>query len=244
MKANDLNTSEESQRELAAGVLKQAARRIEAAARWNQSQRHSGASRSQPSGIPVARPIQPHISQDLWTITNRIPAKTFRKADGACRIANPFTKKPMQSVVVLLLARDPEVKRQAAIAAAASGVSLTVVQTVGEALQTVCARRRELNLVMIDFDHGTRGMTLLSALSMVRADLPVLALTSTHGDHSSVVTCGNKAALCLTKPINSAEFEIVIRALGDAKSSVEPIWLTEDHLCKQMRTATAMAAVA
>jgi DNA-binding response OmpR family regulator len=97
---------------------------------------------------------------------------------------------------------------------------------------------------MIDFDHGTRGMTLLNALSMVRSDLPILALTSTDGDHSSVVTCGNKATLCLTKPINSAEFEIVIRALGDAKSSVEPIWLTEDHLCKQMRTATAIAAAA
>jgi DNA-binding response OmpR family regulator len=150
----------------------------------------------------------------------------------------------MKPIVVLLLARDLEVKRQAAIAAAASGVSLTVVETVGEVLQTVCARRRELDLVVIDFDHGTRRMTLLSALSMVRADLPILALMSTDGDHSSVVTCGNKAAFCLTKPINSAEFEIVIRALGDAKSSVEPIWLTEDHLCKQMRTATAMAAVA
>lgn len=147
-------------------------------------------------------------------------------------------------IVVLLLARDLGVKRQAAIAAAASGVSLTVVQTVGEALQTVCARRRELDLVVIDFDHGTCGMTLLSALSMVSAHLPILALTSTDGDHLSVVTCGNKATLCLTKPINSAEFEIVIRALGDAKSSVEPIWRTEDHLCKQMRTATAIAAAA
>jgi DNA-binding response OmpR family regulator len=159
-------------------------------------------------------------------------------------MANPFTNKIIKSIVVLLLARDPEVKRQATIAAAASDVCLTVAQTVDEALQTVCARRGELDLVAIDFDHGTRGMTLLSALSMVRADLPILALTSTDGDHSSVVTCGNKAALCLTKPINSAEFEIVIRALGDAKSSAEPIWRTEEYLCKQMRTATAIAAAA
>ena len=242
MNPNGADISQRSRHESAADALNQSARRIEAAARWNQSQRHGGASRTQLGGIPVARPIQPHISQDLWTITNRIPAKTFGNADGA--IANPFTKNSMKRIVVLLRARDLEVKRQAAIAAAASGVSLTVAQTVGEALQTVCARRRELDLVVIDFDQGTRGMTVLSALSMVSADLPILALISTDGDHSSVVTCGNKAAFCLTKPINSAEFEIVIRALGDAKSSVEPIWLTEDHLCKQIRTATAIAAAA
>ena len=236
MNANDFDISQRSRHE--SGRI-----RAEDAREFDESQRASERSRL-PDGIPVARPIQPYISQGLWTITNRIPAKTFRTADGAYRIPHAFTKKPMQSVVVLLLARDPEVKRQAAIAAAASGVSLTMVQTVGEALQTVCARRRELDLVVIDFDQGIRGMTLLSALSMLRADLPILALTSTDGDHSSVVTCGNKAAFCLTKPINYAEFEIVIRALGDAPLPVEPIWPSEDRLCKQVRTATAMAAAA
>jgi DNA-binding response OmpR family regulator len=150
----------------------------------------------------------------------------------------------MKSIAVLLLARDVGVKRQAAIAAAASCVSLTVVQTAGEALQTICARRHELDLVVIDFDQGTRGMTLLSALRMLSADLPILALTSTDGDQSFVVACGNKAAFCLTKPITSAEFEIVIRALDDATASVEPIWPMEDRLRKQMRAATAIAAAA
>jgi CheY-like chemotaxis protein len=242
MNSNHPDISQRSRHERAADALNNSARFIQAAARSTESQRHSGNARSIPGGIPVARPIQPHISQELWTMPNRIPAKTFGNADGA--IANPFTKNSMKRIVVLLLARDLEVKRQAAVAAAASGVCLTVARTVDEALQTVCARRRDLDLVVIDFDQGNRGMTLLSALSMVSADLPILALISTDGDHSSVVTCGNKAALCLTKPINSAEFEIVIRALGDAKSSVKPIWLTEDRLCKQMRTATAIAAAA
>jgi DNA-binding response OmpR family regulator len=159
-------------------------------------------------------------------------------------MANPFTKNSVKGIVVLLLARDLEVKREAALAAAASGVCLTVAQTVDEALQTVCARRRDLDLVVIDFEQGNRGMTLLNALSMVRSDLPILALISTDGDHPSVVTCGNKAAFCLTKPVNPAELEIVIRALGDAKSSTAPIWGTEEHLCKQMRTATPIAAAA
>ena len=166
----------------------------------------------------MARPIQPHLSQELWIIPNRTARNTFGKPDGACRIANPFTNKPTKSIVVLLLARDPELKRQAAIAAAASGVCLTVAQTVDEALQTVCARRRELDLVVIDFDHGNRGITLLSALNMVRADLPILALTSSDGDHLSVLACANKAVSCLTKPINFVEFEILIRALGDANA--------------------------
>ena len=177
MNVNDADISQRSRHEPAADLLNQSARRIRAAARWDESQRHSGAFRSTPREILVARPIQPHLSQELWIIPNRTARNTFGKPDGACRIANPFTNKPTKSIVVLLLARDPELKRQAAIAAAASGVCLTVAQTVEEALQTVCARRRELDLVVIDFDHGNRGITLLSALSMVRADLPILAMT-------------------------------------------------------------------
>ena len=122
-----------------------------------------------------------------------------------------------KSNLVLLLTRDLELERQAATAAAASGARLMSARIVGEALQIICQRSRELDLVVVDFDNDTGGMTLLSALSMSRADLPILALTSTDGDHSASLAYADGAACCLTKPINAAELEMVIRRLGRSK---------------------------
>jgi DNA-binding response OmpR family regulator len=120
----------------------------------------------------------------------------------------------IKSNLVLLLTRDLELEQQAATAAAASGARLTVVRTVRELLLIACQRSRELKLVVVDFDNDTGGMTLLSALNMSRADLPILVLTSTDRDHSTVLAHADGAACCLTKPMNAAELEMVIRVLG------------------------------
>ena len=127
----------------------------------------------------------------------------------------------MKFFLVLLLTRDGELQEQAATAAASSGARLTVAQNVGEALQIVCERGRELDLVVIDFDNGTRGMALLSALSVWRADLPIVALTSADRDHSDELVYADGAACCLTKPINAADFEMVIWRLAKTTLQTE-----------------------
>ena len=115
----------------------------------------------------------------------------------------------MKSDLVLLVSRDTKLQRVSAMAALASGARSASARSIGEALQIVCQRRRELDLIVVDFDNDIRGMTLLAALGMSRNQLPIVALTSTNGEHSA-----DGAACCLTKPINAAEFEMVIRLLA------------------------------
>lgn len=120
----------------------------------------------------------------------------------------------VKSHFALLLTRDVELEHESAIAAAASGGRLMLARTAGEALQSVCEHGREIDLVVIDFDNGTRGMMLLSALNMLRDQPPIVALTSTARDHSAVLAYVDGAACCLSKPMNAVELEMVIRLLG------------------------------
>ena len=131
-------------------------------------------------------------------ISKRIPMETLGKAHGS-RHANAFkTETIMKSDLVLLLTRDLELEQESAMAAAASGARLMLAGTVGEALEIIDERGRELDLVVIDFDGDTGGMALLSALSTSPAEPPIVALTSTDRDHSTVLAYADGAACCLT----------------------------------------------
>jgi DNA-binding response OmpR family regulator len=150
-------------------------------------------------------------------IAKGIPTETLGKTHGSRHANACKTETMMKSNLVLLLTRDIELEQQWAMAAAASSARLIVARTVGVALEIIYQRGRELDLVVIDFDNGTRGMALLSALNTSRADLPIVALTSTYRDHSTELAYTDGAACCLTKPINAAELEMVIRVLGRSK---------------------------
>ena len=156
-------------------------------------------------------------------IAKGIPTESFVKTNGS-RLANALKRESiMKSDLVLLLTHDIELEQQSAMAAAASGARLIVARTVGVALEIIYQRGRELDVVVIDLDNGNHGMALLSVLSTSRADLPLVALTSTDCDHSTVLAYADGNACCLTKPINAAELEMVMRLLGKSKLQVEPL---------------------
>jgi DNA-binding response OmpR family regulator len=146
--------------------------------------------------------------------TKGIQTEGLGKTNGSRDANASKTESIMKSNLVLLLTRDIELEQQSAMAAAASSARLIVARTVGVALEIIYQRGRELDLVVIDFDNGTRRMALLRALSTSRAELPIVALTSTDRDHSTVLAYADGNACCLTKPINAAELEMVIRVLG------------------------------
>ena len=146
----------------------------------------------------------------------------------------------MKSGFVLLLTRDLELEQQSAMAVAASNARLIVARTVGVALEIIYQRGRELDLVVIDCDNGTRGMALLSALSASRADLALVALTSTDPDHCmEFAHAPDGAACCLSKPLNAAELERVIRVLGQKRrqaDAAQPTRRIKPRISKLSRT--------
>jgi DNA-binding response OmpR family regulator len=161
-------------------------------------------------------------------IAKGISTETLGKTHGSRHANACKTETMMKPNLVLLLTRDIELEQQWAMAAAASSARLIVARTVGVALEIIYQRGRELDLVVIDFDNGTRGMALLSALRMSRADLPLVALTSTDPDRSTELAHADGAACCLSKPMNAADLEMVIRLLSKANFKSKHIGRKED----------------
>ncbi|HEY4273319.1 MAG TPA: response regulator [Candidatus Udaeobacter sp.] len=126
----------------------------------------------------------------------------------------------MKSNLILLLTEDIDVEEQSVEAARKAGAGQILTEDVDEAIEIVSARGREIDLAIIDFDNGCHGMTLLSTLSMLRDDLPIVVVTSTDTDHVAALAYANGAAACVAKPINGIELEILIRALGEPQTSI------------------------
>ena len=145
-----------------------------------------------------------------------IPAGIQTKGLGSANGSRNATASKADSIVksklVLLLTRDIELEQQFAVAAAASSARLIVARTIGVVLEIIHQRDRQLELVVIDFDNGTDGIPLLRALTTSSAGLPVVALTSSDGDDSTVLACDDANVCCLTKPIKAVE--LVSRVLG------------------------------
>ena len=127
----------------------------------------------------------------------------------------------MKSNLILLLTEDIDVEEQLAEAVRETDAELILARDIAEAIQVVCTRGREIDLAIIDFDDGCHGMSLLSALSMLRDDLPIVVATSTDADQAVALAYANGAAACLAKPINATELEIVIRALREPEPQFE-----------------------
>jgi DNA-binding response OmpR family regulator len=83
---------------------------------------------------------------------------------------------------------------------------ICLAHTSDDAMRIVCSNASELELAVIDFDHGSNGMTLISAINTC-ADhhVPILVLTPPGEEHGRFVARANGAAECLAKPISAAQ---------------------------------------
>jgi DNA-binding NtrC family response regulator len=126
-------------------------------------------------------------------------------------------KDQINSRLVLLLTRDRGFENLLTEALSKSGAVVFVARNVGDALQIACARGRELDFAVIDFDDGCHGMTLLSSINTCREDLPIVAVISSDKYHAAALAYANGAAACLAKPITAAELALAINELRAAK---------------------------
>ena len=78
---------------------------------------------------------------------------------------------------------------------------------------------QDLDLAVIDFEHGPHGMTLLRAISTLREDLPVIVITEDDEEHVEELACANGATACFSKQVVPTELANAIREL--CKPTVE-----------------------
>ena len=119
----------------------------------------------------------------------------------------------MNPHLVLLYSRDHKFGATLAEALLEKGATILTAHDVTDALQIVCQHVRNLDLAVLDFSDGCRGMTLLSAIHTCDQRLPVLVTTSTDVEHTKPIAYANGARACLNKPLGAA-------ALGNAIAEV------------------------
>jgi len=69
-----------------------------------------------------------------------------------------------------------------------------------------------LDFAIVDFEHGSEGLTLLRAINALCRYLPIIVVT--RDDDSHVAAYTNGAAACLAKPVSVAQLVSTIRKLG------------------------------
>ena len=107
----------------------------------------------------------------------------------------------MRETQVLLLTSDRELRALLGEAVAEMGAVTDVASDVGDALEKVCGRIQQIDVALIDFQHGAHGLRLLNAVKSCRAGLPVIALIE-HGDKQiEALAYATGATRCLPKPL-------------------------------------------
>ena len=123
----------------------------------------------------------------------------------------------MNRRLVLLYTRDPNFQKLLAETLLKEDLNVGATEKVNDALQTVCARCEDIKFVMIDFDDGHHGMTLLRAINSCHRELPIAVTTSSDLDHAAVLAYVNGAAVCFARPIAASDIELVLTELRHPK---------------------------
>ena len=113
---------------------------------------------------------------------------------------------------MLLLTRDNELEELVANALSNIGGISHLIRDAGDALETICGVN-DLDLAIIDFEHGPHGMTLLSAISTLREDLPLIVITRDDEEHVEALAYANGATACFSKQAVTTQLADMIRQL-------------------------------
>src|SRR6188474_1205420 len=104
----------------------------------------------------------------------------------------------MKTPIMLLLTSDNELEELVANALSGAGGISHLTRDAGDALKIICGVH-DLDLAIIDFEHGPHGMTLLRAISALREDMPVIVITCDDEQRVEALAYTNGATACLPK---------------------------------------------
>lgn len=117
----------------------------------------------------------------------------------------------MKTPVMLLLTNDPQLEDSIAHALVEMGGRGYLTRDASEAMQTIRGVGRDLDLAVIDFEHTAHGMSLVSAISMCREDLPIIAVRRDGEKYFEALASASGAVACLTKPVTATEISTAIK---------------------------------
>ena len=118
----------------------------------------------------------------------------------------------MKTPIMLLLTNDNEVEELVADALLEIGAISHLTHDAGDALETICGVN-DLDVAIVDFEHGPHGMTLLNAISTLRESLPRIVITRDDEEHVQALAYANGASACLSRKAVATQLANTIRQL-------------------------------
>jgi DNA-binding response OmpR family regulator len=122
----------------------------------------------------------------------------------------------MKARLALLYTCDADIESVVRRALFGTDTMLLLARTVGDALEIVCRRGRELDLAIMTFSEDCHGMTLLSAIHGCYEQLPTIVVVKKDSEHASALAYVNGARICLSKPVSFLELSNAIADLQPA----------------------------
>ena len=122
----------------------------------------------------------------------------------------------MKTPVMLLLTGDNGLEELVANALSDIGGISHLTRDADDALETICGVN-DLDLAIIDFEHGPHGITLLSAINTLREDLPLIVICRDDEEHVKGLAYANGATACLPKQAVATQLANTIRQLCISK---------------------------
>jgi CheY-like chemotaxis protein len=119
----------------------------------------------------------------------------------------------MKPRLVLLYTRDRNFDRVLKEALLGTRAVVLITRSLDAMRKIVFYRGEELDLAILDFNQGFRGMTVLNALNGCDDKLPTLAASSESEDHAGAIDFAKRVRVCLSKPFSSALLAKAIASL-------------------------------
>lgn len=122
----------------------------------------------------------------------------------------------MKTPITLLLTSDNQLEELVTEALSQFGFISHVTHDADDAMATISSLD-DLDTVIVDFEHGPQGMTLLRAIRALRENTPVVVITSNDEEHVEALAYANGATVCMSKHVVPSQLASTARQLCDSK---------------------------
>lgn len=111
----------------------------------------------------------------------------------------------MKTPVIALLTNDPSLEECVAQVLLETGGLSHLAHSASDVLDLVCTIGQDLDLAVIDCEHGPHGLTLVGAINSRRKAFPVIVLTGPGEKYIEALAYASGAAVCLSKPVSATQ---------------------------------------
>lgn len=111
----------------------------------------------------------------------------------------------MKTTIITLLTNDDGLEECVAQVLLETGGLRQLARSASDVIDLVCATGQDLDLAVIDCEHGPHGLTLVGAIHSRREAFPVIVLTGPGDEYIEALAYANGATVCLSKPVSATQ---------------------------------------